>query len=201
MTPCHLFKDWKLWPKSIKIIFRVKKQCLQCGLGFYLIRRCKGVCFGFEKKKIKMYTSHSLFSLKSGWRQSIRDSISCAFWWKGRRLPLAVMDDGVWQISPTINKTTSLCIEVALYFPFRFFQTIETRNELTPKKKEKIFIFKIKEENQSFLFNGFFFQDIKFISQFYQRNLYMRTISSLNSSGFLNQHQGALTLYVSILRR
>lgn len=155
----------------------------------------------FRKKKIKMYTSHSLFSLKSGWRQSIRDSISCAFWWKGRRLPLAVMDDGVWQISPTINKTTSLCIEVALYFPFRFFQTIETRNELTPKKKEKIFIFKIKEENQSFLFNGFFFQDINFISQFYQRNLYMPTISSLNSSGFLNQHQGALTLYVSILRR
>lgn len=27
----------------------------------------------------------------------------------------------------------------------------------------------------------------------------MPTISSLNSSGFLNQHQGALTLYVSIL--
>lgn len=151
MTPCHLFKDWKLWPKSIQIIFRVKKQCLQCGLGFYLIRRCKGVCFGFEKKKIKMYTSHSLFSLKSGWRQSIRDSISCAFWWKGRRLPLAVMDDGVWQISPTINKTTSFCIEVALYFPFRFFQTIETRNELTPiLLTEKIFIFKIKEENHFF---------------------------------------------------
>lgn len=151
-----------------------------------------------SKKKIKMYTSHSL---NSGWRQSIRDSISCAFWWKGRRLPLAVMDDGVWQISPTINKTTSLCIEVALYFPFRFFQTIETRNELTPKKKEKIFIFKIKEENQIISFQWFFFQDIKFISQFYQRNLYMRSISSLNSSGFLNQHQGALTLYVSILRR
>lgn len=151
-----------------------------------------------SKKKIKMYTSHSL---NSGWRQSIRDSISCAFWWKGRRLPLAVMDDGVWQISPTINKTTSFCIEVALYFPFRFFQTIETRNELTPKKKEKIFIFKIKEENQIISFQWFFFQDIKFISQFYQRNLYMPTISSLNSSGFLNQHQGALTLYVSILRR
>lgn len=110
-----------------------------------------------SKKKIKMYTSHSLFSLKSGWRQSIRDSISCAFWWKGRRLPLAVMDDGVWQISPTIIKTTSLCIEVALYFPFRFFQTIETRNELTPKKKEKIFIFKIKEENQIISFQWFFF--------------------------------------------
>lgn len=152
-----------------------------------------------SKKKIKMYTSHSL---NSGWRQSIRDSISCAFWWKGRRLPLAVMDDGVWQISPTINKTTSLCIEVALYFPFRFFQTIETRNELTPiLLTEKIFIFKIKEENQIISFQCFFFQDIKFISQFYQRNLYMPTISSLNTSGFLNQHQGALTLYVSILRR
>lgn len=107
-----------------------------------------------SKKKIKMYTSHSL---NSGWRQSIRDSISCAFWWKGRRLPLAVMDDGVWQISPTINKTTSFCIEDALYFPFRFFQTIETRNELTPKKKEKIFIFKIKEENQIISFQWFFF--------------------------------------------
>lgn len=107
-----------------------------------------------SKKKIKMYTSHSL---NSGWRQSIRDSISCAFWWKGRRLPLAVMDDGVWQISPTINKTTSFCIEDALYFPFRFFQTIETRNELTPKKKEKIFIFKIKEENQIISFQCFFF--------------------------------------------
>lgn len=152
-----------------------------------------------SKKKIKMYTSHSL---NSGWRQSIRDSISCAFWWKGRRLPLAVMDDGVWQISPTINKTTSFCIEVALYFPFRFFQTIETRNELTPiLLTEKIFIFKIKEENQIISFQCFFFQDIKFISQFYQRNLYMPTISSLNTSGFLNQHQGALTLYVSILRR
>lgn len=162
------------------------------------VQRCM---FRFRKKKIKMYTSHSLFSLNSGWRQSIRDSISCAFWWKGRRLPLAVMDDGVWQISPTINKTTSFCFEAALYFPFRFFQTIETRNELTPKKKEKIFIFKIKEENQIISFQWFFFQDIKFISQFYQRNLYMRTISSLNSSGFLNQHQGALTLYVSILRR
>lgn len=150
-----------------------------------------------SKKKIKMYTSHSL---NSGWRQSIRDSISCAFWWKGRRLPLAVMDDGVWQISPTINKTTSFCI--ALYFPFRFFQTIETRNELTPiLLTEKIFIFKIKEENQIISFQCFFFQDIKFISQFYQRNLYMPTISSLNTSGFLNQHQGALTLYVSILRR
>lgn len=163
------------------------------------VQRCM---FRFWKKKIKMYTSHSLFSLKSGWRQSIRDSISCAFWWKGRRLPLAVMDDGVWQISPTINKTTSFCIEVALYFPFRFFQTIETRNELTPiLLTEKIFIFKIKEENQIISFQWFFFQDIKFISQFYQRNLYMPTISSLNSSGFLNQHQGALTLYVSILRR
>lgn len=161
------------------------------------VQRCM-----FRKKKIKMYTSHSLFSLNSGWRQSIRDSISCAFWWKGRRLPLAVMDDGVWQISPTINKTTSLCIEVALYFPFRFFQTIETRNELTPiLLTEKIFIFKIKEENQIISFQWFFFQNIKFISQFYQRNLYMPTISSLNSSGFLNQHQGALTLYVSILRR
>lgn len=125
----------------------LKKQYLQCGLGFYLIRRCKGVCFGFEKKKIKMYTSHSLFSLKSGWRQSIRYSISCAFWWKGRRLPLAVMDYGVWQISPTINKTTSFCIEVALYFPFRFFQTIETRNELTPILLTD---FKIKEENHFF---------------------------------------------------
>lgn len=110
-----------------------------------------------SKKKIKMYTSHSLFSLKSGWRQSIRDSISCAFWWKGRRLPLAVMDDGVWQISPTINKTTSFCIEVALYFPFRFFQTIETRNELTPiSLTEKIFIFKIKEENHFFSMVFFF---------------------------------------------
>lgn len=111
-----------------------------------------------SKKKIKMYTSHSLFSLKSGWRQSIRDSISCAFWWKGRRLPLAVMDDGVWQISPTINKTTSLCIEVALYFPFRFFQTIETRNELTPKKKKKYLSLKLKKKIKSFLFNGFFFK-------------------------------------------
>lgn len=154
-----------------------------------------------SKKKIKMYTSHSLFSLKSGWRQSIRDSISCAFWWKGRRLPLAVMDDGVWQISPTINKTTSLCIEVALYFPFRFFQTIETRNELTPKKKKKYLSLKLKKKINHFFSMVFFFQDIKFISQFYQRNLYMPTISSLNSSGFLNQHQGALTLYVSILRR
>lgn len=111
-----------------------------------------------SKKKIKMYTSHSLFSLKSGWRQSIRDSISCAFWWKGRRLPLAVMDDGVWQISRTINKTTSLCIEVALYFPFRFFQTIETRNELTPKKKKKYLSLKLKKKIKSFLFNGFFFK-------------------------------------------
>lgn len=169
---------------------------------FLLNKKVQRCMFRFWKKKIKMYTSHSLFSLKSGWRQSIRDSISCAFWWKGRRLPLAVMDDGVWQISPTINKTTSLCIEVALYFPFRFFQTIETRNELTPiLLTEKIFIFKIKEENQIISFQWFFFQDIKFISQFYQRNLYMRSISSLNSSGFLNQHQGALTLYVSILRR
>lgn len=117
------------------------------------VQRCM-----FRKKKIKMYTSHSLFSLKSGWRQSIRDSISCAFWWKGRRLPLAVMDDGVWQISPTINKTTSFCIEVALYFPFIFFQTIETRNELTPiLLTEKIFIFKIKEENQIISFQWFFF--------------------------------------------
>lgn len=117
------------------------------------VQRCM-----FRKKKIKMYTSHSLFSLKSGWRQSIRDSISCAFWWKGRRLPLAVMDDGVWQISPTINKTTFLCIEVALYFPFRFFQTIETRNELTPiLLTEKIFIFKIKEENQIISFQWFSF--------------------------------------------
>lgn len=166
---------------------------------FLLNKKVQRCMFRFRKKKIKMYTSHSL---NSGWRQSIRDSISCAFWWKGRRLPLAVMDDGVWQISPTINKTTSFCIEVALYFPFRFFQTIETRNELTPiLLTEKIFIFKIKEENQIISFQWFFFQDIKFISQFYQRNLYMRTISSLNSSGFLNQHQGALTLYVSILRR
>lgn len=124
---------------------------------FLLNKKVQRCMFRFRKKKIKMYTSHSLFSLNSGWRQSIRDSISCAFWWKGRRLPLAVMDDGVWQISPTINKTTSLCIEVALYFPFRFFQTIETRNELTPKKKEKIFIFKIKEENQIISFQWFFF--------------------------------------------
>lgn len=124
----------------------------------------------FRKKKIKMYTSHSL---NSGWRQSIRDSISCAFWWKGRRLPLAVMDVGVWQISPTINKTTSLCIEVALYFPFRFFQTIETRNELTPiLLTEKIFIFKIKEENQIISFQWFFFQDIKFISQLSKEFIY-----------------------------
>lgn len=121
---------------------------------FLLNKKVQRCMFRFWKKKIKMYTSHSL---NSGWRQSIRDSISCAFWWKGRRLPLAVMDDGVWQISPTIIKTTSLCIEVALYFPFRFFQTIETRNELTPKKKEKIFIFKIKEENQIISFQWFFF--------------------------------------------
>lgn len=111
-----------------------------------------------SKKKIKMYTSHSLFSLKSGWRQSIRDSISCAFWWKGRRLPLAVMDDGVWQISPTINKTTSLCIEVALYFPFRFFQTIETRNELTPKRKKKYLSLKLKKKINHFFSMGFFFK-------------------------------------------
>lgn len=155
-----------------------------------------------SKKKIKMYTSHSLFSLKSGWRQSIRDSISCAFWWKGRRLPLAVMDDGVWQISPTIIKTTSLCIEVALYFPFRFFQTIETRNELTPKKKEKIFIFKIKEENQIISFQWFFFSRYQIYFTILSKEfIYAYYISSLNSSGFLNQHQGALTLYVSILRR
>lgn len=126
---------------------------------FLLNKKVQRCMFRFWKKKIKMYTSHSLFSLKSGWRQSIRDSISCAFWWKGRRLPLAVMDDGVWQISPTINKTTSLCIEVALYFPFRFFQTIETRNELTPiLLTEKIFIFKIKEENQIISFQCFFFK-------------------------------------------
>lgn len=68
------------------------------------------------------------------------------------------MDDGVWQISPTINKTTSFCIEVALYFPFRFFQTIETRNELTPiLLPEKKIIFKIKEENQIISFQWFFF--------------------------------------------
>lgn len=123
---------------------------------FLLNKKVQRCMFRFWKKKIKMYTSHSL---NSGWRQSIRDSISCAFWWKGRRLPLAVMDDGVWQISPTINKTTSLCIEVALYFPFRFFQTIETRNELTPiLLTEKIFIFKIKEENQIIIsFQWFFF--------------------------------------------
>lgn len=121
---------------------------------FLLNKKVQRCMFRFRKKKIKMYTSHSL---NSGWRQSIRDSISCAFWWKGRRLPLAVMDDGVWQISPTINKTTSFCIEDALYFPYRFFQTIETRNELTPKKKEKIFIFKIKEENQIISFQWFFF--------------------------------------------
>lgn len=125
---------------------------------FLLNKKVQRCMFRFRKKKIKMYTSHSLFSLNSGWRQSIRDSISCAFWWKGRRLPLAVMDDGVWQISPTINKTTSFCFEAALYFPFRFFQTIETRNELTPKKKEKIFIFKIKEENQIISFQWFFFK-------------------------------------------
>lgn len=125
---------------------------------FLLNKKVQRCMFRFWKKKIKMYTSHSLFSLNSGWRQSIRDSISCAFWWKGRRLPLAVMDDGVWQISPTINKTTSFCIEVALYFPFRFFQTIETRNELTPiLLTEKIFIFKIKEENQIISFQWFFF--------------------------------------------
>lgn len=123
---------------------------------FLLNKKVQRCMFRFWKKKIKMYTSHSL---NSGWRQSIRDSISCAFWWKGRRLPLAVMDDGVWQISPTINKTTSLCIEVALYFPFRFFQTIETRNELTPiLLTEKIFIFKIKEENQIISFQWFFFK-------------------------------------------
>lgn len=117
---------------------------------------CKGVCFGFEKKKIKMYTSHSLFYLKSGWRQSIKDSISCGFWLKGRRLPQAVMDDGVWQISPTINKTTSFCIEEDYYFLFRFFQTIKTRNEITPiLLTEKIFIFKIKEENQFIFFQYF----------------------------------------------
>lgn len=120
---------------------------------FLLNKKVQRCMFRFWKKKIKMYTSHSL---NSGWRQSIRDSISCAFWWKGRRLPLAVMDDGVWQISPTINKTTSFCI--ALYFPFRFFQTIETRNELTPiLLTEKIFIFKIKEENQIISFQWFFF--------------------------------------------
>lgn len=112
--------------------FPCKKTMFTMLVWFLLNKKVQRCMFRFRKKKIKMYTSHSLFSLKSGWRQSIRDSISCAFWWKGRRLPLAVMDDGVWQISPTINKTTSLCIEVALYFPFRFFQTIETRNELTP---------------------------------------------------------------------
>lgn len=99
---------------------------------FLLNRNVQRCMFRFRKKKIKMYTSHSLFYLKSGWRQSIRDSISCAFWWKGRRLPQAVMDERVWQISPTINKTTSFCLEEAYYFPLRVFQTIETRNEITP---------------------------------------------------------------------
>lgn len=122
---------------------------------FLLNKKVQRCMFRFWKKKIKMYTSHSL---NSGWRQSIRDSISCAFWWKGWRLPLAVMDDGVWQISPTINKTTSLCIEVALYFPFRFFQTIETRNELTPKRKKKYLSLKLKKKIKSFLFNVFFFK-------------------------------------------
>lgn len=168
---------------------------------FLLNKNVQRCMFRFRKKKIKMYTSHSLFYLKSGWRQSIKDSISCGFWLKGRRLPQAVMDDGVWQISPTINKTTSFCIEEDYYFLFRFFQTIKTRNEITPiLLTEKIFIFKIKEENRIIFFN-IFYQGIKLISQFYQRNLYMRTLSSLNSSGFLNQHQGALTLYVSILKR
>lgn len=167
---------------------------------FLLNKNVQRCMFRFRKKKIKMYTSHSLFYLKSGWRQSIKDSISCGFWLNGRRLPQSVMDDGVWQISPTINKTTSFCIE-DYYFLFRFFQTFKTRNEITPiLLTEKIFIFKIKEENRIIFFN-IFYQGIKLISQFYQRNLYMRTLSSLNSSGFLNQHQGALTLYVSILKR
>lgn len=138
---------------------------------FLLNKKVQRCMFRFWKKKIKMYTSHSL---NSGWRQSIRDSISCAFWWKGRRLPLAVMDDGVWQISPTINKTTSLCIEVALYFPFRFFQTIETRNELTPiLLTEKIFIFKIKEENQIISFQWFFFFKISNLFHNFIKGIYI----------------------------